>query len=151
LTQRAGRLRKRIARLFSVHGRTIVFIRFVVDDIDRSSGKRSGVFQAAYALRDSGRLPEYDEARLADGLRWFARNLRKPTRLTRSRRPHREAQAICWFKRGAFEHIERVHEMRHLLEAYGIPVDTIASRRPGYIVYEDAFQIAAYPFGETPA
>jgi hypothetical protein len=144
-------LRKRIARLFALHGRTIVFIRFVVDDIDRSSGKRSGVFQAAYALRNSGRLPEYDEARLADALRWFGRHLRKPARLTRSRRPHREARAICWFKRGAVAHLARIHEVRHLLDAYGIRVDMIVSRRPGYVVYEDEHQLAAYPFDETRA
>ena len=149
MTRRAGRLRKPVARLFSIHGRTIVFIRFVVDDIDRSSGKRSGIFQAAYALRDSGRLPEYDEARLAAALRWFAWNLDKPTRLTRSRRPHREAKAICWFKRDAAAHLGRVREMRDILDVYGVAVDMLTSRRPGYIVYEDDVQIAAYPFVET--
>jgi hypothetical protein len=44
-----------------------------------------------------------------------------------------------------------MREVQHLLDAYGIGVDMITSRRPGYIVYEDAFQVAAYPFGETQA
>jgi hypothetical protein len=129
----------------------IVFIRFVVGEIDRSSGKRRGVFQAAYALRNSGDLPEYEEARLAETLRWFGAHLRKPSRFTRSRRPHREARALCWFKTGAAEHLTRVREMENLLDAYGLAVDMITSPRPGYIVYEDAFQVAAYPFDDTPA
>ena len=126
-----------------------MFIRFVVGAIDRRSGKRRGVFQAAYALRYSGRLAEYDEARLADALHWFDAHLRKPSRLTRSRLPHREAQAICWFKTAAAEHLARAREMQTLLDAYGIGVDMITSRRPGYIVYEDDHQVAAYPFDET--
>ena len=142
---------KRAVRFAFTDGSAIVFIRFVVGEIDRTSGKRRGVFQAAYALRRSGRLPAYDDARLADTLGWFNTHLRKPARLTRSARPHREARAICWFKTGATEHLARVREMQHLLDAHGIAVDMITSRRPGYIVYEDAVQVAAYPFRETPA
>ena len=41
--------------------------------------------------------------------------------------------------------------MQHLLDAYGVTVDMITSRRPGYTVYEDEYQIAAYPFDETQA
>jgi hypothetical protein len=135
----------------SEDGSAIVFIRFVTGQIDGSSGKRRGVFQAAYALRNSGNLPEYEEDRLADTLRWFDAHLRKPSRLSRSRRPHRDAKAICWFKTGAAEHLARVREMRNLLDSHGIAVEMITSRRPGYIVYEDAHQVAAHPFDETRA
>jgi hypothetical protein len=128
-----------------------VFVRFVVNETDRRSGKRRGVFQAAYALRGSGRLPGYDHDRLTAALDWFDEHLRKPSRLARSRRPHCETDASCWFKSGAPEHLARMREVQHLLDAYGIGVDMITSRRPGYIVYEDAFQVAAYPFGETQA
>ncbi|HEY6233693.1 MAG TPA: hypothetical protein VIW69_01150 [Candidatus Elarobacter sp.] len=126
-----------------------MFIRFVVDEFDRRSGQRRGVFQVAHRLRDSGVLTEYDHARLADALRWFEEHLNEPARLARSRRPHRAAQAICWFKKDATEHLARIREVQHLLGAYDIVVDMITSRRPGYVVYEDAHQIAAYPFGET--
>ncbi len=128
-----------------------MFIRFVVHEIDWSSGRRRGLFQAAYELRDSGMMPDYEKERLADTLRWFNWNLRKPLRLARSRRPHGREQAICWFKRGAAEHLARIREVQHIVDAYGVPVDVITSRRPGYVVYEDAFQVAAYPFSETPA
>ena len=128
----------------------IVFIRFVVEERDRRSGRRRGVFQAAYALRSSGAMTKYEEARLADTLRWFDAHLEKPTQLARSRRPHRAAQAICWFKAGAAEHLGRIREVRHILDGYGVTVDAITTHRPGYIVYEDPFQVAAHPFAETP-
>jgi hypothetical protein len=92
-----------------------------------------------------------EETRLAEALRWFDAHLEKPDRFARSRRPHREAKAICWFKPGAAEHLARIREVQHILDSYGIFVEAITSRRPGYVVYEDEVQIAACPFGETPA
>jgi hypothetical protein len=141
--------RKRVAR-FRSRMAALVFIRFVVGEIDRTSQQRLGVFHAAYRLRRSGTLTHYDEERLSDALGWFDRHLDKPTRLTRSRRPNRRAQAICWFKVGAAEHVAHVREVQHILEAHGIRVDMLTSRRPGYVVYEDDAQVAAYPFKDTP-
>jgi hypothetical protein len=43
-----------------------------------------------------------------------------------------------------------MREFQRILGAYGIAVETIRTRRPGYVVYEDEFQIAAYPFSDTP-
>ena len=128
-----------------------MFIRFVVDDIDNDSGKRRGVFQAAYGLRNSGALTDYDDARLAEALRWFNAHLAKPSRLSRTRRPNRAARAICWFKTGAAEHLARIREVRRILDTYGVAVEMITSRRPGYVVYEDYHQVAAHPFAETAA
>jgi hypothetical protein len=129
----------------------IMFIRYVVREIDPDSGKRTGIFQAAHRLRNSGTLARYDEERLTAALQWFAKHLNEPTRLTRSTRPHRCAQAICWFKAGAAEHLARAREMQQILDANGVAVEMIASRRAGYVVYEDPFQVAAYPFSDVLA
>jgi len=40
-------------------------------------------------------------------------------------------------------------EIVQILEAHGIVIDVIRTDRPGYIVYEDEFQIAAEPFKDT--
>jgi len=128
-----------------------VFIRFVVDDLHHDSGRRCGVFQAAYGLRRSGALTGYDDARLTEALWWFDAHLAKPARLSRTRRPNCAARAICWFKPAAAEHLARIREVRHILDAYGIAVEMITSRRPGYVVYEDDHQVAAFPFRETEA
>jgi hypothetical protein len=128
-----------------------MFIRFVVHQLDCSSGKRRGALQAAYRLQGSELVAAHDAHRLAAALSWFDEKLKRPTRLTRSRRPHRESQAICWFKRDATEHLATMRDLQFILETYGTRVEMITSRRPGYIVYEDEFQVAAYPFSDTVA
>jgi hypothetical protein len=126
-----------------------MFIRFVALNIDRSSGRRQGIFQAAEALRKSGTLSDADHKQLDDIGTWFDARLKKPVRLAVSPRPHSKAQAISWFKDTAHEHIAQMREMQHLLERYGITVEMIKTNRVGYILYEDEFQVAAYPFAET--
>ncbi len=37
-----------------------------------------------------------------------------------------------------------------ILEGHGIHTEMIATSRPGYIVYEDSYQIAAEPYADTP-
>ncbi len=37
-----------------------------------------------------------------------------------------------------------------ILERHGMAVRMIHTDRPGYVLYEDEFQIAAYPFADTP-
>jgi hypothetical protein len=58
--------------------------------------------------------------------------------------PHPEA--VSWFKSRAKEHVEKVRELAALLEHHGIPTRMIQTDLPGYIVYEDDYQVAAVPF-----
>jgi hypothetical protein len=126
-----------------------MFVRFVTGRVDADSGRRQGVFQAAYHLRTHGTLASFERDRLTAALDWFDEHLSKSSRLSRSRRPHRHAQAICWFKADAKQHLARIREIQHILDRHGVMVDMITSRRPGYIVYEDHAQVAAYPFNDT--
>jgi hypothetical protein len=50
----------------------------------------------------------------------------------------------------ATSHIGKMREFKTTLERYGIEVEIVTTARPGYIVYEDKFQVAAYPFADTP-
>jgi hypothetical protein len=127
-----------------------VFVRFVVKQRDPNSGRRQGLFQAAGNLRDSGTLSARDAADLKNIRDWFNENLRRPTRLAVSPRPHRKAQAISWFKDTAIQHIAKMREFQQVLERYGLDVDVITAHRLGYILFEDEFQVAAYPFRDTP-
>jgi hypothetical protein len=127
-----------------------MFIRFVIKTIDRRSGRRQGLFGAAIALRDSGRLSAADDDHLEALWDWFNKNLEKPTRLSVSSRPNRKPQAISWFKETASSHIEKMSEFQNILERYGYVVEQIKASRIGYILYEDEFQAAAYPFNDTP-
>ena len=127
-----------------------MFIRFVVKRLDPDSGRRQGLFQAADELRGLGDLSSQDHEILDNLFEWFRLNLRTPSRLSVSRRPHSKAQAISWFKLTAHKHIAKMREFQRVLEPHGVVIETIKARRPGYIVYEDEFQVAAYPFSDTP-
>ena len=127
-----------------------MFIRFIIGRLDSDSCRRQGLFQAIAELRDSGNLTPHDRERSRIILSWFDTNLDKPARLAWSSRPHAKAQAICWFKTTANAHIRKMRELQRVLESHGVAVETMRTRRPGYILYEDEHQVAAYPFRDTP-
>jgi hypothetical protein len=81
---------------------------------------------------------------------WFNDHLEKPARLAISSRHNGKEQAISWFKDTATAHIAKMRELREVLEHYGVSVEMIKTRRLGYVLYEDEFQVAAYPFSDTP-
>jgi hypothetical protein len=128
-----------------------MFVRFVTPYRDEDSHRLEGVFQAVYRLRDEGRLRQ-GEAKWLEAMRqWFNAHLPVPTRfsLDRGRQAHR--RAICWFRADAAEHLGKVRELVALLERHGVPTRRLRTPRPGYIVYEDAFQVAAVPFRDVTA
>jgi len=127
-----------------------MFIRFVIADLDADSGRRQGLFQAGEALIANGRMNPFDEECLERTYRWFKLHLPVPTRFAVSRRPHAKAQALSWLRDSATEHIDRIREYQRVLETYGIQVEMLQTTRPGYIVFEDEYQVAAYPFADTP-
>jgi hypothetical protein len=59
--------------------------------------------------------------------------------------------ALSWFKDTAREHVAKVRTIVALLEARGVTVLTVATERPGYVVYEDDFQVIAEPFADSGA
>ena len=127
-----------------------MLLRFVIAQFDSASGRRQGLFQAALALKQTGTLSAVDHDTLERILAWFSRNLQTPTRFSLTNRPRRQAQAICWFKDGAVNHIANMREYGLILEQYGMLVEELRTRGPGYVVYQDRHQIAAYPFADTP-
>jgi hypothetical protein len=128
-----------------------MFVRFVVAARDEDSHRRCGVFQAADRLRQQELLTEAERARLQALWRWFERHLPVPRRLSRSRRPHARGRAICWLKATAAEHVGKVRELAAVLQRHGVATAMLRTGRPGYVVYEDAYQVAAVPFRDTVA
>ena len=123
-----------------------MYVRFVVDKIDPNSGVELGIFQAAYRLAEAGTLAPHEEAWWYDIRGWFNLKLEKPARFARSRRPGANRCAISWFKADATHHIRRAREMTAFLAEHAIGTRMLRSTRPGYVVYEDRFQITAEPF-----
>lgn len=111
----------------------------------------SGVFQIAAKLRDGGTLDSHEEELLHELRAWFSTNLERPTRFTSAKPPYyrKRQNGISWFKASAREHISRMREMIAVLENNGVHVRTIKTVRPGYVVYEDEFQVVAVPFADS--
>lgn len=123
-----------------------MYVRFVTARQHPDTGVQMGIFQTNRLMPPYGQVADWDEERLAAIKDWFGQHLEKPERVARSRRPNGHHAAICWFKSSATEHIARARELAALLEQYGIQTEMLTTDRPGYVVYEDEFQIAAEPF-----
>jgi hypothetical protein len=116
-----------------------MFLRFVTTRIHKDSRRAEGVFAATYSLPDSGSLDSDEWKRLREILIWFNRSL-----------PHPPAafpvtKAIFWFKSSAKESIGQIWELVHSLRLHGHHVEVHKCRRLANIVYEDKYQVAAYP------
>jgi hypothetical protein len=126
-----------------------MYIRFVIQKKDKNSGRRQGLFQAMAALRDEGTLLPHDLSAYEEIYEWFKKNLKKPRSFTRSLKPHAKKVSLSWFKDTATEHIAKMYALVQILESHGVTVDVIRTQRPGYVVYDDPYQVAAEPFSET--
>lgn len=119
------------------------YIRLIVPRIDLGSRRESGLFGPAYDLLYDERLPRHDHVRLEEAVRWFEEHLPLPDR---SRlRP----RAIFWFQARAETMIRRFWKLASILREFDHDVRMLKTRRPGYRVYEDDFQVAAIPFQDT--
>jgi hypothetical protein len=92
-----------------------------------------------------------EESLLKEIADWFNWNLHKPKRFTSAKPPYyrKRQNGISWFKDSAQEHIGKMREMVALLEHHDVSVRMIKTTRPGYVVYEDEFQIVAVPFADS--
>lgn len=124
-----------------------MFVRFITSKRCPGSRVGEGMFGLAYALRDGDDLFDYERAAMAELLRWFDLYLSAPTRF--SRNPRGAARAICWFRSSATEHIGKMYEMVTIVENHLFDITMIKARVPGYVVYEDEYQVAAEPFADV--
>jgi len=118
------------------------YIRFVINVKDEDSNVEQGIFQAVAQGLEWQTITGSDADELNKLRAWFSENLEKPTSFGRNKL----SLGISWFKVGATEHISRVWEMVHILERNGIYVKKIRTERPGFVVYEDEWQLVAEPF-----
>jgi hypothetical protein len=125
-------------------------LRFVVTQLDRDSQVRQGLFHAVAELRDGDRLNGAELDRLDELRAWFRGRLPVPARFDRGQKV-RASRGICWFKDGAVEHLAHARELVWLLHEHGVVVHELWTQRPGYIVYQDRWQLVAEPFRDTGA
>lgn len=117
------------------------YIRFVVGREDEDSLVDRGIFRATGLAIEWQKIAGPDVDELNRLRAWFGENLKEPTSTGRDKL----RRGICWFKTGAAEHISRIWEMVRILERNGIYVKKIRTDKPGYLIYEDEWQLVAEP------
>jgi hypothetical protein len=118
------------------------YVRFVIGREDKESHVELGIFHAAGQALEWQNITGSDADELNELRAWFNENLEKPSSFGRDKL----RLGICWFKTGSAEHISRIWAMVQILERNGVYVKKIRTDRPGYVVYEDAWQLVAEPF-----
>ncbi len=129
-----------------------MYLRFVLPVVNEDTGLHEGVFQAAYELRREGELSEHEHTELSEILRWFGDNLEVPMRFNKSKSKgywRRSTKGISWFKPSADEHIAKMRRMSDILREHGHHIRMLKTSSPGYVVYEDDYQVVAEPFNDT--
>lgn len=127
------------------------FIRLVRPNLIAGMSAREGFFCSASELREDPFLDAHSSDRLEDHLQWFRTNLTIPDRFSRSQAKGAVgARGLSWFKDTASEPIDRAFDLVAMLRDFGYHTEKLVTSRVGYIVYDDAHQVVAEPFSDTP-
>ena len=118
----------------------------------RRVGADCGPFGPAYDAAWSRDVPRTLREAIWQEIDWFEDNLPVPDfhafRVKSRKRWYPDG--ICWFVAEAREMIAHAFVLASLLREVGVPVRKVATRRPGTILYRDAWQIVAKPIEVTP-
>ena len=130
-----------------------MFLRFVTERRPDHGARREGIFQAAYAARRDAETPGYHHIRFIELLAWFNDDRDEPDRFNLGSRKtgHRsQTTGLSWFRPEASKHVETAFELCSVLNELGYPITVLKTLLPGFILYEDRYQIVAEPFADTP-
>lgn len=125
-----------------------MFLRFETHLRHEETGVKAGAFHVAYELLEAESLEPVERREIRLALDWFAEHLPIPQRLACSRRPGAHSNGVCWFKSTAARHVSQVRYLAMLLRQQQIAVIERRAANPGYIAFEDDFQVVAEPFAE---
>src|SRR5476651_735738 len=124
-----------------------MYLRFTTQFINTYGELETGIFMALKYLRDDHSLTKDEDInKLKELSGWFNRNLEKPTRFSKGTSKLNADVSLSWFKDSAKVHIKKIQDLIEIAEKYDIIIDRIASKNPGYIVFEDEYQVSAVPF-----
>ncbi len=129
-----------------------MYLRFVQLNVVEGMKARSGIFSAAYELRNARNVDPHTHKQLEDLLAWFRQNLAIPSRFTRSSSKGADRPSVTyglsWYKPSAKVHLDKSYELSALLQQNGYFIEIIKTTRLGYVLYEDEHQIVAEPFAD---
>jgi hypothetical protein len=117
------------------------FVRFSARDRLQSSGRRRGIFSAAYSVIEEDATDPVHREALRDALEWFERELPVP-RISKPR-------AVFFFRTEAHECMKHIWSLVHALRDMDVWVEMQTFKHPGRIVYEDEHQVAVLPAADV--
>jgi hypothetical protein len=126
-----------------------MFIRFTTDQLDDDTAMPVGIFTVAYRLIECPCLTQYQLAEIENVLQWFRVELPIPSKFSRSIKRRCDDRGICWFKSSASICIQNARYLAYLVSEHDVVVNELSTKIPGYLVYEDEFQVVAEPFSNT--
>ena len=115
------------------------FVRFRSNLRDIDLSVPLGVFHAAGRLMEAGQLEPWLTERAQEICDWFDEHLTVP------RLGPGLVRAVFWFRGERREMIQQLWELAILLQESGVVIEFIHTTRPGWVRYEDEFQVAAIP------
>ncbi|WP_395746460.1 hypothetical protein [Prosthecobacter sp.] len=115
------------------------YTRFIVCAARDRLQETSGVITELRLLKEAGNLTRDEYQRTEALFEWFNEHLPCPP-FSSSNWPR---DAISWFKPAAQEHVEKMEEIIAILAAYDLSCRTLHTQDPGFIHYEDDFQVVA--------
>jgi hypothetical protein len=124
-----------------------MYLRFVLEQIDERTGKYAGLFTLAYHLRDENKLSNHEEEQVQELINWFKANLAIPDKFSKNKNSyHKNTHGLSWFKPRSTEAINKMWQLKAVIENHGFNIKVLTTDRPGYVVYEDEYQVVAEPF-----
>ena len=125
-----------------------MYLRFTTEFTNEWNESATGVFQAIKFLINDEQTFDYDRQRLKEIRGWFNLELERPKKFNKHSNRHKTEIAISWFKDSATKHIEKMYDMIPIFENYNLQIKIIKRGNPGYIVYQDEFQVVTMPHGK---
>jgi hypothetical protein len=124
-----------------------MFLRFVIADRDTRTGQPTGLLTLAYLLLRSDELTDAESDEIRDHVKWLETHVPVPSRFARKRNvSHKDTHGLSWAKASATEVVGRLYALAEIARRHGHPVEAMQTARPGYVVYEDEWQVVAEPF-----
>lgn len=123
-----------------------MFVRFVVGTDAENAAWLTGIITEARLLRDAGQLYDFESERLNAVYDWFNEHLPCPPFKKKLRTGEWTRDAVTWFRPNAKAAIQRMWDIVAILREHGVAVRMVTTERPGWVVYEDEYQVVA----ETP-
>ena len=124
----------------------VELIRFVVLEVENRSRVERGLLRGSSRLQRTRIFSAAEEEFLKETFKFFNTHLPNPERVAQANRPGAEPKAVSWFKPAATRFIARMQDLAAMLEAHGIHTKRLTTSKPGFVVYEDEYQVVAEAF-----